>query len=237
MAQITKGRSGERRAGGQPRCHPATRAGTDSVMPTDQRPLSGVRVVELAVVIAGPAASVMLGDWGADVIKVEPLDGDPHRSHTTPSYFELDNRGKRSIAVDVKTPRGRQIMLQLLEQADVFVTNLRPSALRRLELDYDSLAPKLPGWSTPRSAVTAECRRSSGLRHRRLLVAIRARQRADGTRARRPRSRGRDSATTRPASLPPPASPRRSTPASAPVRARWCRPHCCAPGSTRSAPT
>jgi crotonobetainyl-CoA:carnitine CoA-transferase CaiB-like acyl-CoA transferase len=110
----------------------------------DSQPMRGVKVVELAVVIAGPAASVMLGDWGADVIKVEPLDGDPHRSHTQPSYFELDNRGKRSIAVDVKTPQGMQIMLQLLEQADVFVTNLRPSALRRLELDYDSLSAKLP---------------------------------------------------------------------------------------------
>ncbi len=113
-------------------------------MPTDQRPLAGVRVVELAVVIAGPAASVMLGDWGADVVKVEPLDGDPHRSHTQPSYFELDNRDKRSIGLDVKTPQGKQIMLQLLEQADVFVTNLRPSALRRLGLDYDHLAPVLP---------------------------------------------------------------------------------------------
>src|SRR5579875_759202 len=92
-------------------------AATNSLMPTDSRPMAGVRVVELAVVIAGPAASVMLGDWGADVIKVEPLDGDPHRSHTQPSYFELDNRGKRSIAVDVKTPQGRQIMLQLLERA------------------------------------------------------------------------------------------------------------------------
>ena len=106
--------------------------------------MSGVKVVELAVVIAGPAASVMLGDWGADVIKVEPLDGDPHRSHTQPSYFELDNRGKRSIAVDLKTPQGKQILLQLLEQADVFVTNLRPSALRRLELDYDTLSATLP---------------------------------------------------------------------------------------------
>ncbi len=113
-------------------------------MPTDQRPLAGVRVVELAVVIAGPAAAVMLGDWGADVVKVEPLDGDPHRSHTQPSYFELDNRDKRSIGLDLKTPQGKQIMLQLLEQADVFVTNLRPSALRRLELDYDCLSPRLP---------------------------------------------------------------------------------------------
>jgi crotonobetainyl-CoA:carnitine CoA-transferase CaiB-like acyl-CoA transferase len=113
-------------------------------MPTDHQPLSGVQVVELAIVIAAPAASTMLGDWGAAVVKVEPLDGDPHRSHTQPSYFELDNRGKRSIAIDVKTAQGKQIMLQLLEKADVFVTNLRPSALRRLELDYDSLAAKFP---------------------------------------------------------------------------------------------
>jgi crotonobetainyl-CoA:carnitine CoA-transferase CaiB-like acyl-CoA transferase len=110
----------------------------------DHQPMCGVKVVELAVVIAGPAASVMLGDWGAEVIKVEPLDGDPHRSHTQPSYFELDNRGKRSIAVDLKTAQGKQIMLQLLEQADVFVTNVRPSALRRLELDYDALSARFP---------------------------------------------------------------------------------------------
>ena len=102
-------------------------------------PLEGIRVVELAVWIAGPAAALVLADWGADVIKVEPLDGDPNRSFKylfggdpdTNPVFELDNRGKRGIAVDIRSSEGAGIMERLLVDADVFVTNLRPGALQR----------------------------------------------------------------------------------------------------------
>jgi crotonobetainyl-CoA:carnitine CoA-transferase CaiB-like acyl-CoA transferase len=107
-------------------------------------PLQGIRVVEIGVVIAGPAAAALLGDWGADVIKVEPIEGDPARGNPAQSYFQLDNRGKRSIAVDIGSPAGLDITLTLLDGADVFVTNLRARALARLGLDPASLAARNP---------------------------------------------------------------------------------------------
>jgi crotonobetainyl-CoA:carnitine CoA-transferase CaiB-like acyl-CoA transferase len=108
------------------------------------KPLDGVRVVELGVVIAGPAAAAMLADWGADVVKVEPREGDPHRANTETAYFELDNRNKRSMCLDLKVDGGREILLRLLEDADVFVTNLRPAALGGLGLDYETLSVRFP---------------------------------------------------------------------------------------------
>jgi hypothetical protein len=98
-------------------------------------PLSGIHVVELGVVIAGPSAAAILGDWGADVVKVEPAGGDPQRGNTQRAYFELDNRGKRSLTIDLKTDRGRELLTELIERADVFVTNIRAGALGRLGLD------------------------------------------------------------------------------------------------------
>ena len=108
-------------------------------------PLDGVRVVELGLWLAGPACGAILSDWGADVVKVEPLEGDPFRGY---SYlfggeanppFELDNRGKRSIAVDLRAPDGLQIALDLIADADAFVTNYRPGGLERLGLDWESV--------------------------------------------------------------------------------------------------
>jgi crotonobetainyl-CoA:carnitine CoA-transferase CaiB-like acyl-CoA transferase len=107
-------------------------------------PLTGIRVVELGIVIAGPAAATLLADWGAEVIKLEPLNGDPQRGNTDGAAFEMDNRGKRSICLDLKTPQGRALAHQLIENADVFLTNLRPSALERLGLSYDELAQHNP---------------------------------------------------------------------------------------------
>ena len=115
-------------------------------------PLTGIRVVELAVWIAGPAAALVLADWGADVIKVEPLDGDPNRSFKylfggdpdTNPVFELDNRGKRGIAVDIRSDAGAEIMSRLLDDADVFVTNLRPGALQRAGLDAHTVMARHP---------------------------------------------------------------------------------------------
>ncbi|MGF1598640.1 MAG: CaiB/BaiF CoA transferase family protein [Acidimicrobiales bacterium] len=108
-------------------------------------PLENVKVVELGLWLAGPACAAILADWGADVVKVEPLDGDPFRGyaymfggHNNPP-FELDNRGKRSIAVDLRSDEGRRVGLDLLADADVFVTNYRPGGLQRLGLDWDSL--------------------------------------------------------------------------------------------------
>jgi crotonobetainyl-CoA:carnitine CoA-transferase CaiB-like acyl-CoA transferase len=109
-------------------------------------PLEGLRVVELGVWVAGPSAAGILSDWGADVVKVEPLTGDPFRGlgamfgiGALPPPFELDNRGKRSLAVNLSSDEGRAIAHALVERADVFVTNTRPGGVQRLGLDYDSL--------------------------------------------------------------------------------------------------
>ncbi len=115
-------------------------------------PMDGVRVVELGVWLAGPAAAGILADWGADVVKIEPPGGDPARTFTRmlggdlPSNppFELDNRSKRSIVLDLATPLGRDAALALVDGADVFVTNVRAGALARLGLDWDSLRARNP---------------------------------------------------------------------------------------------
>ncbi len=114
-------------------------------------PMDGVRVVELAVWVAGPSAAGILCDWGADVIKIEPPEGDPFRGvmallgvmgNNPP--FQLDNRGKRSVALDLRTAEGRTIALELVDRADVFVSNLRPGALKRLGLDHETLRARNP---------------------------------------------------------------------------------------------
>lgn len=107
-------------------------------------PLEGTVVLELAVALAAPAATALLGDWGAQIIKVEPLTGDPQRGNTSNSYFSQDNRAKRSIALDLTTDEGREIMLRLVDRADVFVTNIRPGGLDRLGMDASSLLDRNP---------------------------------------------------------------------------------------------
>jgi crotonobetainyl-CoA:carnitine CoA-transferase CaiB-like acyl-CoA transferase len=105
-------------------------------------PLCGVKVVELGVWVAGPAVGGILSDWGADVVKIEPPSGDPARGFRTMlggdlesnPVFELDNRSKRSIVVDLSVSEGRQVAHTLLDDADVFVTNIRLSALERVGL-------------------------------------------------------------------------------------------------------
>jgi crotonobetainyl-CoA:carnitine CoA-transferase CaiB-like acyl-CoA transferase len=117
-------------------------------------PLDGVRVVELGVWVAGPGAGGLLAEWGADVIKVEPPDGDPMRrlwgltaGHGQPEVppFDLDNRGKRSVVLDLRTPDGREHMAALVATADVFLTNLRPEAVDRLGLGASALLQAHPG--------------------------------------------------------------------------------------------
>ncbi len=111
-------------------------------------PLKGIRVVELGFWVAAPAAGGIMADWGADVIKVEPPDGDPFRGLFLKGAgmdvpcnppFELDNRGKRSITLNLDTEDGRAILLELIARADVFLTNLRAKALETLDLGYDRL--------------------------------------------------------------------------------------------------
>lgn len=90
--------------------------------------------------------AAVLADWGAEVIKVEPPEGDPGRAWATGRNptFELDNRGKRSVTLDLKVAAAQTVMASLLEQADVFVTNLRPRALARFGLDHASVAERFP---------------------------------------------------------------------------------------------
>jgi crotonobetainyl-CoA:carnitine CoA-transferase CaiB-like acyl-CoA transferase len=107
-------------------------------------PLEGIVVLELAVALAAPSAAAMLGDWGATIVKVEPHAGDPQRGNTANSYFSQDNRGKRSIALDLTTAEGREIMLTLVDRADVFVTNIRPGGLDRIGMDSATLLERNP---------------------------------------------------------------------------------------------
>lgn len=114
--------------------------------------MEGFNVVELGVWVAGPATGGILADWGADVVKIEPPTGDPGRLFgrmlgcdlgVNPP-FEMDNRSKRSVVLDLTTDEGRQHAFELLDGADVFVTNVRPRALRRLGLDYETVAKSNP---------------------------------------------------------------------------------------------
>jgi crotonobetainyl-CoA:carnitine CoA-transferase CaiB-like acyl-CoA transferase len=115
-------------------------------------PLEGIKVVELGVWVAGPAAGGILADWGADVVKIESQAGDPARTFgrmlgldgDESPPFEMDNRGKRSIALDLTTDDGRSTALQLLSSADIFITNVRPGALRRIGLDFETAAAAHP---------------------------------------------------------------------------------------------
>src|SRR4029450_4017588 len=100
-------------------------------------PMEGVRVVELGQWVAGPAAAAVLGDWGADGLKIEAPEGDPFRGLLSaisggPSPpVELDNRNKRSMGLNLAVEEGRAIAAQLVAGADVFVTNARPGGRGR----------------------------------------------------------------------------------------------------------
>ncbi len=112
--------------------------------------LHGVRVLDLSQIASGPYCTSMLGDFGAEVIKVEPPQGDGLRAIDSifgpneSAYFFGVNRSKRDIVVDIRTPRGAELLQELLAQADVVVLSMRPSAVERLKLRYEDLAPQHP---------------------------------------------------------------------------------------------
>ncbi|MGA2293535.1 CaiB/BaiF CoA transferase family protein [Bradyrhizobium sp.] len=113
-------------------------------------PLSGVRIIDMTTVLMGPYATQMLGDYGADIIKIETLDGDvtrqigPTRHPGMGPVFLNTNRSKRSICLDLKKPAGRDVVLRLIASADVLVYNVRPQAMARLQLGYDVVAKLNP---------------------------------------------------------------------------------------------
>jgi crotonobetainyl-CoA:carnitine CoA-transferase CaiB-like acyl-CoA transferase len=108
-------------------------------------PLKGIKVLDLTHVQSGPTCTVMLADMGAEVIKVEPFDGDQFRTLREGCDFSNYNRGKRALALNLKADAGKKIALQLAKQADVFIENFVPGAVDRLGLGYEALSKLNPG--------------------------------------------------------------------------------------------
>ena len=120
------------------------------------RPLEGIRVVEYGLFHAGPGAAAILGDLGAEVIKIESREGDPERYWTQlgqltltlpggeSAMFHASNRNKKGIGVDIKTPMGREVFHRLIGEADIFLTNIRKSTKSKLKIDYGSLSSVNP---------------------------------------------------------------------------------------------
>jgi len=112
-----------------------------------------MRIIDLTQMLSGPYCTMLLRDLGADVIKIEPLTGDPVRENARApgdtvrsygGYFQSINRGKRSVAVDLKTPEGREVVRRLAAEADVLVENYKVGVMERLGLSYESLAELNP---------------------------------------------------------------------------------------------
>ena len=118
-------------------------------------PLTGYKVIEVSTHVAVPVASRIMADFGADVIKVEPLSGDPWRvggrlynlpiENEKNPLFEVSNANKKLLSLDLKSEKGKEIIHELLSDADVFLTNLRGPALKKLGLDKETLMKKYPG--------------------------------------------------------------------------------------------
>jgi crotonobetainyl-CoA:carnitine CoA-transferase CaiB-like acyl-CoA transferase len=119
---------------------------------SEERPLEGLRVVELAQMIAGPSAALLLADYGADVLKLEPPSGDMCRQLRSAAAVSLAespvfvgyNRGKRIAQLDIRTEAGREHVFRLIEEADVFIESARPGVMERLGLGADTLLARNP---------------------------------------------------------------------------------------------
>ncbi|RZF66049.1 CoA transferase [Sphingomonas populi] len=116
-------------------------------MDRDALPLAGIRVVEFSHMVMGPSIGVILGDLGADVVKVEPLGGDQTRKllGSGAGYFPMFNRNKRSICLDLKSAVGLGVATRLAAKADILIENFRPGTLAKLGLGYEVLAAANPG--------------------------------------------------------------------------------------------
>ena len=116
-------------------------------MPSDAAaPLKGLKVIEFSHMVMGPSAGLVLGDLGADVVKVEPISGDKTRRlrGSGAGYFSMYNRNKRSVRINLKSADGIEIAKRMLEGADVLIENFRPGTMQRLGLGYDALSAANP---------------------------------------------------------------------------------------------
>ena len=120
-------------------------------MSTDQTqvkslPYAGIRVIEFTHMVMGPTCGMVLGDLGAEVIKIEPMDGDKTRGllGSGAGFFSMFNRNKKSMAVNIHTPEGRKIVQELIATADILCENFKPGTMKKLQLDYDSLKVQFP---------------------------------------------------------------------------------------------
>ena len=124
----------------------------ESDFPKQRGPLQGVRVLELAHIMAGPVCGLMLADLGADVIKVEKMPGGDDTRRMIPpkvgeesAAFMMMNRNKRGIAVNLKQEQGKEILRKLVTEADVLIENYRHDIMKKLGLGYDELKQINPG--------------------------------------------------------------------------------------------
>ena len=108
-------------------------------------PLQGIRIIDLSMMLAGPSGSMLMGDLGAEILKIEPLSGDetrvapPYYYGENSAYFWSINRNKKSVAINLKSPEGRQVLYDLVAKADVVYDNYRPGVTERLKIDYENL--------------------------------------------------------------------------------------------------
>ena len=130
----------------------ADNAADDAAVPRSSGPLQGIRVIEVGHMLAGPYCGLMLADLGAEVIKIEPPEGDiarnisPHKVGEHNAYFASLNRSKKSIVLDLGSDYGRAALAEIVSRSHALVTNLRPSAIKKLGLTYEALKvhnPKL----------------------------------------------------------------------------------------------
>ncbi len=125
-------------------------SGSGTTVPGPLGPLAGLRVLDCSSLIAGPTAAMYLGDYGADVVKIEHPQGDGLRvwgavKDGAGLYFKMLNRNKRAITADLHTPLGVEIVRRLAARADAMIENFRPGTLEKWGLGYDALAARKPG--------------------------------------------------------------------------------------------
>src|SRR5260370_16363668 len=118
---------------------------------TQQPPLAGIKVVDLTRYLAGPFCTQILGDYGVEILKIEPVEnpggelGNSEDGKRHDSYFFLSaNRSKKSVRLAIKKPEGREVLMRLIDAADVVVDNFRPGVMKAIGLDYETLAVRNP---------------------------------------------------------------------------------------------